>query len=175
MTSPASAARLISLVPMTPDHAAQVLAVYQAGIDGGDATFETEAPSWDHFDATRLPAHRHVALDPATHDVLGWAAVSRVSARPAYAGVVEHSVYVSPAAHGRGIGTALLNALITSTEAAGIWTLQSGVFPENAASLRLHAAAGFREVGVRERVGRLRGAWRDVVLVERRSRVAGVD
>ena len=162
------------VVPMTADHAARVLAIYQAGIDGGDATFETEAPSWDRFDAARLPAHRLVALDPFTDQVLGWAAVSPVSARPAYAGVLEHSVYVAPTAHGRGIGTALLDALIASTEAAGIWTLQSGVFPENVASLRLHAAAGFREVGVRERVGRLRGVWRDVVLIERRSRVAGV-
>jgi L-amino acid N-acyltransferase YncA len=162
------------LVPMTPDHAVQVLAIYQAGIDGGDATFETEAPSWDRFDATRLPAHRHVALDPPTDRVLGWAAATQVSSRPAYAGVVEHSVYVAPEAHGRGIGTALLNSLITSTEAAGIWTLQSGVFPENTASLRLHAIAGFRQVGIRERVGKHRGVWRDVVLIERRSRVAGV-
>jgi L-amino acid N-acyltransferase YncA len=163
------------LVPMTAAHAARVLAVYQAGIDGGNATFETEAPDWDRFDRTRLPDHRHVALDAATGAVLGWAAVSRVSDRCAYAGVVEHSVYVDPAAQGRGLGTALLRALIASTEAAGIWTIQSGVFPENTASLRLHEAAGFRRVGVRERVGRHHGAWRDVVLIERRSTVAGAD
>jgi phosphinothricin acetyltransferase len=169
------------ITAMTPAHAAAVLAVYQAGIDTGDATFETAAPTWERFDATRLPAHRLVALAPgsgsgpgsAPADLLGWAAVSRVSERPAYAGVVEHSVYVAPAAHGRGIGTALLAALIADTEAAGIWTLQSGIFPENTASLRLHAAAGFRTVGVRERIGRLHGRWRDVVLLERRSDVTG--
>jgi phosphinothricin acetyltransferase len=162
------------LVPMTAEHAAQVLAIYQAGIEGGDATFETVAPPWDRFDAGRLPAHRHVALDPATSAVLGWVAASQVSSRAVYAGVVEHSVYVAPEAHGRGVGTTLLRALIASTEAAGIWTIESGVFPENAASLRLHAANGFRQVGVRERVGQRHGVWRDVVLLERRSTVAGV-
>ncbi|MFD7905078.1 GNAT family N-acetyltransferase [Kitasatospora sp. NPDC059747] len=153
---------------MTPDHAEAVLAVYQAGIDTADATFETAAPDWPAFDASRLPEHRLVALDD-DGTLLGWAAVSRVSARSAYAGVVEHSVYVAPAAHGRGVGRTLLSALLASTDAAGIWTVQAGIFPENGASLALHHRAGFRTVGTRERVGRLNGRWRDVVLVERRS------
>jgi L-amino acid N-acyltransferase YncA len=107
--------------------------------------------------------------------VVGWVAVSMASARPVYAGVVEHSVYVAPAAHGRGVGLILLGALIASTEAAGIWTIQSGVFPENTVSLRLHQRAGFRIIGTRERVGRHHGRWRDVLLLERRSPVVGLD
>ncbi|MEV0560546.1 N-acetyltransferase family protein [Dactylosporangium sp. NPDC050588] len=157
--------------PMTPADAGAVLAIYQAGIDGGNASFEPAAPDWATFDAGRLPGHRLVAVDDAGR-VLGWVAVSRVSARAVYAGVVEHSVYVDPAARGRGVGRALLDALVASTEAAGIWTIQSGVFPENTASLALHHAAGFRTVGVRERVARHAGQgnrWRDVVFLERRS------
>lgn len=157
-----------ALTPMRPEHAEQVLAVYRAGIEEGNATFETTAPSWETFDAARLREHRHVALGLGG-EVLGWAAVSPVSARPAYAGVVEHSVYVHPAARGRGVAGALLETLIASTESAGIWTIQSGVFPENTASLALHARAGFRVIGTRERVGRHHGVWRDVVLIERRS------
>jgi L-amino acid N-acyltransferase YncA len=145
-----------------------VLAIYQAGLDDGDASFETVAPDWAAFDAAKLPAHRLVAVDEAGA-VLGWVAVTPVSSRAVYAGVVEHSVYVDPAARGRGAGRLLLDALIASTEEAGIWTIQSGVFPENTASLRLHERAGFRTVGVRERVGRHHGRWRDVVLLERRS------
>ncbi|MGX2996061.1 N-acetyltransferase family protein [Streptomyces sp. JNUCC 64] len=157
---------------MGPEHAARVLAVYQAGIDEGDATFERTAPSWADFDRGRLPEHRLVALDGADR-VLGWAAVSPVSARETYSGVVEHSLYVHPGARGRGVGLLLLRALLDSTEAAGIWTVQSGVFPENTASLALHARAGFRVVGTRERVGRHHGRWRDVVLLERRSPAVG--
>jgi L-amino acid N-acyltransferase YncA len=155
---------------MVPADAPAVLAIYQAGLDGGDASFETAAPTWAAFDADRLAGHRHVALDGAG-TVLGWVAVSPVSARTVYAGVVEHSVYVHPAAQGRGVARALLDELIASTEAAGIWTIQSGVFPENTASLTLHERVGFRVVGVRERFGRHRGTWRDVVLLERRSPV----
>jgi L-amino acid N-acyltransferase YncA len=157
--------------PMHHGDADVVLAIYQAGLDTGQASFETTAPSWAAFDEGRLPGHRHVAVDD-DGVVLGWVAVSPVSARPVYAGVVEHSVYVDPAVKGRGIGRALLDALIASTEDAGIWTIQSGIFPENAASLALHERAGFRVVGVRERVGRHAahgGRWRDVVLLERRS------
>ena len=152
---------------MDESDAAEVLGIYQAGLDGGHASFETRAPDWAAFDAGRLPAHRLVAVDDGR--ILGWIAVTPVSARPVYAGVVEHSVYVAPDAGGRGVGRMLLAALIDSTEAAGIWTIQSGVFPENAASLALHARAGFRVVGTRERVGRHYGEWRDVVLLERRS------
>jgi phosphinothricin acetyltransferase len=159
------------VAPMAPEHAGEVLAIYRAGIDEGDATFETTAPDWAAFDAAKLPGHRFVALDRHDGRVLGWIAVSAVSTRPAYAGVVEHSVYVHPRSRGRGIARALLEALIASTEAAGVWTVQSGIFPENAASIALHRGLGFRVVGTRERVGRHHGRWRDVVLVERRSPV----
>jgi phosphinothricin acetyltransferase len=159
---------------MLPADADQVLAVYQAGLDAGDASFETAVPSWADFDAGRLPAHRHVATCDDTGELLGWVAVSPVSARSVYAGVVEHSVYVTPEARGRGVGGALLQALIDSTEAAGIWTIQSAIFPENTASLRMHERQGFRVVGVRERIGCHHGRWRDVVLVERRSDIAGI-
>jgi phosphinothricin acetyltransferase len=145
-----------------------VLAIYQAGLDGGEASFEVTAPDWAAFDAGRIREHRYVAVDGGGR-VLGWVAVTPVSTRAVYAGVVEHSIYVDPAAGGRGVGAALLRRLIASTEAAGIWTIQSGVFPENTASLALHARAGFRVVGVRERIGRRDGRWRDVVLMERRS------
>jgi phosphinothricin acetyltransferase len=161
-------AGLVRIEPMTRGHAGQVLAIYQAGIDEGNATFETRAPAWAEFSAARLPAHRFVAVDEQV--VLGWVAVSAISRRAAYAGVVEHSVYVRADARGRGIGGLLLRTLIASTEAAGIWTIQSGIFPENAASIALHASAGFRIVGTRERIARHHGRWRDVVLIERRSR-----
>jgi phosphinothricin acetyltransferase len=156
----------VDIVPMTDEHAGAVLTIYGAGIAEGQATFETEVPPWAQFSARRLPAHRYVALDG---QVVGWVAVSAISSRPVYSGVVEHSVYVDPAARGRGVGRALLQALITSTEAAGIWTIQSGIFPENSASLALHERAGVRVVGVRERIGCHHGRWRDVVLIERRS------
>ncbi|GKQ41958.1 GNAT family N-acetyltransferase [Streptomyces sp. A012304] len=156
------------VVPLAAEHASQVLAIYQAGIDEGNATFETSPPSWEAFEATKMPGHRFAALDESG-TVLGWVAASRVSDRCAYAGVVEHSVYVHPDARGRGVASALLKALIDSTEAAGIWTIQSGIFPENTASLAVHARAGFRVIGTRERIGRLHGVWRDVILVERRS------
>jgi L-amino acid N-acyltransferase YncA len=159
--------------PMLAGDAAPVLAIYQAGLDTGQASFETVAPAWEAFDAAKLPGHRHVAADAATGELLGWVAASAVSSRPVYAGVVQHSVYVHPGHRGRGVGAALLGALILSSEAAGIWTIQSGVFPENTASLALHKRAGFRIVGVRERVGCHHGRWRDTVLIERRSRVAG--
>src|SRR4051794_27617851 len=143
----ASAEPGLVLAPMTPEHAEQVLTIYQAGIDEGHATFETVAPGWAAFDAAKLPRHRLVALDPGDGRVLGWIAASPPSSRCVYAGVVGHSVYVHAEARGRRVGRTLLGAFIASTEAAGIWTIQAGVFPENAASLALHAAAGFRVVG----------------------------
>ncbi|MFE2554786.1 GNAT family N-acetyltransferase [Streptomyces sp. NBC_00090] len=163
-----SATRAITVAPLTAEHADDVVAIYQAGIDEGNATFETTAPAWEQFDAAKLAEHRFVALDEDGR-VLGWVAATKVSDRCAYAGVVEHSVYVHPGARGRGVASALLTALIESTEAAGIWTIQSGIFPENSASLAVHARAGFRVIGTRERVGRHHGVWRDTVLVERRS------
>jgi L-amino acid N-acyltransferase YncA/2-polyprenyl-3-methyl-5-hydroxy-6-metoxy-1,4-benzoquinol methylase len=159
--------------PMRAADADEVLTVYQAGLDTGQASFEVAAPAWEAFDAAKLPLHRHVAADGATGQVLGWTAASPVSGRRVYAGVIEHSVYVDPACHGRGIGGALLGALVASSEDAGIWTVQSGVFPENTASLRLHERAGFRVVGVRERLACHHGRWRDVLLIERRGSVAG--
>jgi len=161
--------RGVTVRAMTEADGPAVLAIYQEGIDSGDATFETAAPDWASFDASHLAGHRFVAVDDATGEVIGWVAASPVSDRCAYAGVVEHSVYVRADARGRGVGRALLAALIKSTEDAGIWTLQSGVFPENTASLALHERAGFRVVGRRERLGRHHGRWRDVLLLERRS------
>lgn len=160
------------ITPMTPEHAAGVLAVYAEGIATGHATFQAEPPTWEEFDASHLAEHRLVALD-GTGTVLGWVAASPVSGRCVYAGVVELSVYVAAHARGRGVGRDLLAAFLDSTGRAGIWTVQGGVFPENTASLALHAAAGFRVVGTRERLGQmtsgpLAGQWRDVVLLERR-------
>lgn len=157
------------VVAMAPAHRDDVLRIYQAGLGSGAASFETQAPDWAGWDARHLPAHRWCAVDTEGR-VAGWAAISPVSDRPVYAGVAEHSVYVDPAAQGRGVGLLLLERLISSTEQGGIWTLQSGIFPENTASLRLHERAGFRVVGLRERLGRHGDRWRDVVLVERRAR-----
>jgi L-amino acid N-acyltransferase YncA len=170
MTMPSHAPDM-RIEPMTGQHAAAVLAIYQAGIDEGNATFETRAPGWPSFTAARLPGHRFVAITAG--QVTGWVAASATSGRGVYAGIVEHSVYVHPDARGQGTGRRLLDALITSAEAAGIWTIQSSIFPENTASLRLHQLAGFRVVGTRERIGRHHGRWRDTVLIERRSATAG--
>jgi phosphinothricin acetyltransferase len=152
---------------MTDEHGPEVLAIYQAGLDTGKASFEVRAPDWPRWDAGHLARHRFVAVDAGR--VLSWVAISPVSSHPVYAGVVELSVYVDPAARGRGVGSALLTALIESTEADGIWTIQTGIFPENTASLALHERAGFRVVGVRERIGQHHGSWRDVTFLERRS------
>ena len=152
---------------MTPAHADAVLAVYQAGLDRPHASFETTAPDWETWDSSHLPQHRFVGLDQDA--VVGWAALSPVSGRCVYEGVAEVSVYVHSDAQRRGTGRALLAAVVGSSERAGLWTLQSGVFPENLASLGLHEAAGFRVVGRRERLGRHRGVWRDLLLLERRS------
>ena len=162
--------------PLTRDDWSRVSAIYAAGIASGHATFETEPPPWERFDAGKLPDHRWVAV--SGDEVVGWVAASAVSDRCVYAGVVEHSVYVDPDHQGAGIGRALLDAFIAGAEAADIWTIQSGIFPENAASIALHRAAGFRIVGTRERIGLMSygpaaGRWRDVVLLERRSTRAG--
>jgi L-amino acid N-acyltransferase YncA len=143
-----------------------VEAIYEEGIRSRNATFETEMPSWAAFDAAH-PEHRLVAEENGR--VAGWAALSAVSARECYSGVAENSVYVAPGFHGRGIGRQLLAELVRAADAAGIWTIQTSVFPENRASLSLHVACGFRVVGVRERIARLDGVWRDTVLLERRS------
>lgn len=160
---------MISIEPLRPEHWPEVERIYADGIATGNATFETEVPSWEAWDAARLPEHRFVALRDGA--VVGWVAVGRVSGRRVYAGVVENSVYVDASARGQGVGRALLERLVASTEAAGIWTIQTGVFPENEASLRLHERAGFEVVGRRRRIAQLDGAWRDVLLLERRSAV----
>jgi len=150
-----------------------VSAVYAEGIVTGQATFETEVPAWESWDAAHLPFARLVARG-ASGRVAGFAALCPVSARRAYAGVAEVSVYVGAEFRGRGVGGALLRALVRESEARGVWTLQASVFAENSASLALHRREGFREVGRRERVARLAGRWRDTVLLERRSTVVGL-
>ena len=158
---------------MEAGHWEAVRAVYVEGLATGEATFETRAPERARWDASHLPGCRLVALDGGR--VAGWAALSPVSARAVYAGVAEVSVYVGSDFRGRGVGRALLSTLVRESEAEGVWTLQASVFPENVASVALHLACGFREVGRRERVGRLGGRWRDTLLLERRSRIVGVD
>lgn len=160
-----------SIVDMQLDDWPQVRAIYLEGIATGNATFEKLAPEWLDWDTGHLQKPRLVAR--ADGDILGWAAVSRVSGRCVYGGVAEVSVYVAERARGRGVGTQLMSRLITDSEAAGLWTLQAGIFPENTASIALHKAAGFRIVGTRERLGKMNGRWRDVVLMERRSSIAG--
>jgi len=157
---------------MRPKDWEAVRAIYLEGIATGNSTFEQSAPDWKTWDQGHLPSCRLVAR--AGNEVLGWTALSPVSRRQVYAGVAEFSIYVAERARGRRIGTALLKALIEVSEREGIWTLQSGIFPENMASLGLCRRFGFRVVGTRERVGCMAGRWRDVVLLERRSLVAGV-
>ena len=163
----------VTIRPMNDGDWPAVHRIYGEGIATGHATFESEAPGWEQFTVSRLPRHRFVA-ENAEGLILGWAAVSSVSARPVYAGVVEHSVYVAAEARGLGVGAALLQALAVSTERDGIWTIQASVFPENEASLKLHLANGYVVVGRRQRIARmthgpLSGQWRDTVLIERRS------
>jgi len=163
----------IQLAPLLPKHWPRVRAIYMEGIATGHATFETESPGWAKWDGGHLAHSRFVAL--AGDDVVGWGGLSPVSGRCVYAGVAEVSVYVASWARGQGVGRSLLEALVQSSEAMGLWTLQAGVFLENRPSLAIHEAVGFRVVGTRERIGRLDGVWRDVVLLERRSPRVGVD
>jgi L-amino acid N-acyltransferase YncA len=161
----------VTIEELRPEHWPGVVRVYAEGIATGNATFETEVPTWEAWSSSHLKDHRLVALRGG--DVLGWVAVSPVSDRCVYGGVVENSVYVAESARGQGVGQRLLEALIASTEAAGIWTLQTGIFPENESSIRLHERVGFEVVGRRKRLGKLDGVWRDVLLLERRSEVVG--
>lgn len=157
---------------MAPSDFPSVRAIYAEGIRTENATFETIAPEWEVWDEGHLRSPRLVAR--RGDELLGWAALSPVSRRKVYAGVAEVSVYVSERARRKGIGRALLKSLVEASEQEGIWTLQAGIFPENTASIELHKGAGFRVVGTRERLGSMDGRWRDVVLMERRSGVAGV-
>ena len=157
---------------MRPEDWDAVRAIYLEGIASGNSTFEQSAPDWQVWDQGHLPCCRLVAR--IGDEVLGWTALSPVSSRRVYAGVAEFSIYVAERARGLGIGRALLKALIEASEQEGIWTLQSGIFPENTASLKLCRRCGFRVLGTRERIGSMDGRWRDVVLIERRSTVAGI-
>lgn len=159
--------------PMRDGDWSEVRRIYGEGIATGNATFETETPDWSAWDAAHRRDCRLVVRDG--EGLLGWAALSPVSGRCVYGGVAEVSVYVAEAARGRGVGRALLASLVEESERRGIWTLQAGIFPENESSVRLHLAAGFREVGRRERIGRLGNAWRDVLLLERRSARVGAE
>jgi|ERR1044072_6245619 phosphinothricin acetyltransferase len=161
------------IVAMAPGDWEAVARIYQEGIATGEATFETVAPSWASWDAAHLPFARLVAREK--NEIVGWAALSQVSRRAAYAGVAEVSVYVAAACRGRGVGRALLERIILESEAHGVWTLQAVVFSENAATLALHKGCGFREVGRRERISKLQGHWRDTILLERRSTTVGID
>lgn len=159
-----------TLSALTATHWSAVEAIYKQGIATGNATFETQTPSWETWNAGHL-AHSRLVATEADGNVLGWAALSPVSGRCVYGGVAEVSVYVADAARGQGVGRQLLSALIAESEKNGIWTLQAGVFPENTASIRLHETHGFRLLGQRERIGKLAGVWRDTVLLERRSAI----
>ncbi len=160
-----------ALQMMESKHWPEVAAIYQAGIETGNATLETSVPSWEAWDKAHIPQCRFVVID--NNIIAGWAALTPVSGRCVYAGVAEVSVYIHPAYKGKGIGKKLLDQLALSSEAQGLWTLQAGILRENTASLKLHAACGFREIGYREKLGQYQGVWRDVVLMERRSKNVG--
>lgn len=157
---------------MKSDDWEAVRSIYQEGIASGNATIETHPPSWEDWDQRHMQGCRSVATQD--YQVVGWAALSPISSRCVYAGVAEVSVNVSVSMRGQGIGKKLLGALIHDSEQAGIWTLQAGIFPENVASIKLHESCGFREVGYREHLGQLNGQWRNVILMERRSKIVGV-
>ncbi|MGP0101946.1 MAG: N-acetyltransferase family protein [Solirubrobacteraceae bacterium] len=162
------------LEPLTAEDWPAAARVYEEGIAGGNATFESAAPPWEEWSATRAGYPAVIARDADGGEVIGWAALGPVSSRAVYRGVGEVSIYVAPARTRRGVGRALLHALIDASERAGFWTLRAGIFPENAASIALHEACGFRRVGVSERIGQMPdGRWRDVVLFERRSALVG--
>ena len=163
----------IQIKTMTAEDWEAVSAIYLAGIVTGQATFETEAPTWTTWNNSHLPAPRLVAISEEVPG--GWAALSPVSTRPVYAGVAEVSVYVAEQMRGRGVGGLLLKALVKGSEENGIWTLQASIFPENAASISLHHSCGFREAGRRERIAKMKGVWRNTLLFERRSKLVGVD
>jgi L-amino acid N-acyltransferase YncA len=163
----------IGIIEMRPEHWAEVSNIYLQGINTGQATFQTESPSWDEWNKGHLPDLRYVSLDAGT--ITGWAALSSVSGRCVYAGVAEVSVYVNEHYRGKGIGAKLLEKLITESETRNVWTIQAGVFPENHASIALHIKLGFRKIGFREKIGKMNDTWRDTVLLERRSKIAGQD
>ena len=167
----------IQIIKMQPQHWQDVAQIYAEGIATGNATFQKDIPTWEEWDSSHLKNCRFVAIEvtPNTEGVVvGWAALTPVSGRCVYAGVAEVSVYVTPQYSGHGVGKTLMNSLIESSEIDGLWTLQAGIFPENIGSVRLHESVGFRQIGRRERIGKMDGKWRDTLLLERRSEKIGV-
>lgn len=162
----------MTITALLPDHWPAVKTIYEDGLATGNASFQTTAPGWEEWDRSHLAHSRLVALDGDA--VAGWAALTPVSGRCVYAGVAEVSVYISAGHRGQGVGRMLLDALVVESEANGIWTLQAGIFPENTASIRLHEAIGFRQVGVRHRIGKMHDRWRDTILLEKRSTTVGI-
>jgi phosphinothricin acetyltransferase len=159
---------------LTKEYWSAVKDIYEEGIATGNATFQSSAPTWDEWNTSHVEKARIIAIDD-NGEVLGWAALTPVSGRCVYAGVGEVSVYVSADARGKGIGRSLLNELIRQSEENGFWTLTAGIFPENEASLKIHMNAGFKVLGIREKIGKMNGQWRDTVLLERRSAVVGIE
>lgn len=168
-----SRAGSLNIRQMLPEDWEAVRAIYLDGIATGEATFETTAPSWDQWNSSHLPFARLIAASKTDGSVKGWAALAPVSMRPVYAGVAEVSVYVACDSRGQGLGRQLLTLLVAESEKNGMWMLQASVFPENLASIAIHESCGFRAVGIRERIGRMNGHWRDTLLLERRSKVVG--
>jgi L-amino acid N-acyltransferase YncA len=162
----------MDIIPLLPEHWSAVKTIYEDGLATGNASFQTSAPSWEEWNAAHLKHSRLVALDGDT--ILGWAALTPVSGRCVYAGVAEVSVYINANSRGKGVGKTLLQALITESEKNGLWTLQAGIFPENTASVKLHENAGFRTIGIREKIGKMGDRWRDTVQLERRSTKVGI-
>jgi phosphinothricin acetyltransferase len=165
---------IMKIQPLEPSHYPAVKTIYEMGIATGPATFQTEAPSWEEWDKSHLKNCRLVALNES-NTVVGWVALTPVSGRCVYAGVAEVSVYVDAQHQGKGIGKKLLEELIRQSEAQNLWTLQAGIFPENRPSLKLHEQCGFRKIGYREKIGKMKNVWRDTVFLERRSKSVGVD
>jgi L-amino acid N-acyltransferase YncA len=162
----------MQILPMLADHWPSVKAIYEDGLETGNASFQTSAPAWEEWNQAHLLHSRLIII--INNQIAGWAALTPVSGRCVYAGVAEVSIYVAPEYRGQKIGETLLIALVSESEKNGIWTLQAGVFPENKASLKIHENAGFRQLGIREKIGQMNGVWRDTVLLERRSKIVGV-
>lgn len=162
----------MTIAYLTETHYPIVKQIYEQGLASGISTFQTSAPEWSEWNASHLTDCRIIGIE--NDAIVGWAALTPVSGRCVYAGVAEVSVYVDEQYRGKGYGSKLLQALITESETHNLWTLQAGIFPENNASIRIHEAAGFRKVGYRERIGKLKGVWRDTILLERRSAIVGL-
>ena len=162
----------MTIAALLPDHWPTVKSIYEEGLATGNASFQTSAPSWEEWDAAHLRHSRLVAI--INHQIVGWAALTPVSGRCVYAGVAEVSVYIAATSRGLGIGKYLLQALIEESEKNGLWTLQAGIFPENIGSLKIHEKTGFRQLGIREKIGQHNGTWRNTILLERRSATVGV-